>query len=223
MCLRLFHINLQDCTVLKSRTSHSEHSLPWIFERLYSSHFDPVQNIRTYFPMIMWVLSYYIYLGLQLVPPLQVYPPHVVLLISDACYMSCSSLQFWCNYRHGIRWGVNHETPHPGIFSFILLLPPSMNQTFSLAPFLKYWTNPTEQSSCGEAQQVKKYTVFYRAQTFIAIFKRDSHWTVSWGRRAQSIFSNPVSLRSVLILSCHLRLCLPIPLLRWFQIILQNV
>jgi hypothetical protein len=44
---------------------------------------------------------------------------------------------------------------------------------------------------------------------FIIVFTRALHWSLSWARSIQSISSHPVSLRSILILSAHLRLGLP--------------
>jgi hypothetical protein len=42
------------------------------------------------------------------------------------------------------------------------------------------------------------------------VFTRALHWSLSWARSIQSIPSHPISLRSILILSTHLRLCLPV-------------
>jgi hypothetical protein len=41
------------------------------------------------------------------------------------------------------------------------------------------------------------------------VFTRALHWSLSWSRSIQSIPSHPFSLRSILILSTHLRLGLP--------------
>jgi hypothetical protein len=41
------------------------------------------------------------------------------------------------------------------------------------------------------------------------VFTRALHWSLSWARSIQSIPSHPISLRSILILSTHLRLGLP--------------
>jgi hypothetical protein len=38
------------------------------------------------------------------------------------------------------------------------------------------------------------------------VFTRALHWSLSWARSIQSIPSHPISLRSILILSNHLRL-----------------
>jgi hypothetical protein len=41
------------------------------------------------------------------------------------------------------------------------------------------------------------------------VFTRALHWSLSWARSIQSIPSHPISLRSILLLSTHLRLGLP--------------
>jgi hypothetical protein len=44
---------------------------------------------------------------------------------------------------------------------------------------------------------------------FIRVFTRALHWSIFWARSIQSISSHLISLRSTLILSTRLRLCLP--------------
>jgi hypothetical protein len=41
------------------------------------------------------------------------------------------------------------------------------------------------------------------------VFTRALHWSLSWASSIQSISSHPISLKSILILSTHLRLGLP--------------
>jgi hypothetical protein len=41
------------------------------------------------------------------------------------------------------------------------------------------------------------------------VFTRALHWSISWARSIPSITYHPISLRSILILSTHLRLGLP--------------
>jgi hypothetical protein len=41
------------------------------------------------------------------------------------------------------------------------------------------------------------------------VFTRALHWSLSWARSIQSMPYHPISLRSILILSTHLRLDLP--------------
>jgi hypothetical protein len=55
------------------------------------------------------------------------------------------------------------------------------------------------------AQLLKNFT-FYGTRRFIAVFTRALHWSLSWARSIQSIPPHPISLRSILILSSHLRL-----------------
>jgi hypothetical protein len=62
-------------------------------------------------------------------------------------------------------------------------------------------------------QPFKKFPAFYRTRRFITMFTRALHWSLSWARSIQSILSHPISLRSILILSTHLRLGLPSGLL----------
>jgi hypothetical protein len=49
----------------------------------------------------------------------------------------------------------------------------------------------------------------YGTQTFIAVLRKARHWTLSWASWIQFGPSIPVSIRSNLILSSHLRLGLP--------------
>jgi hypothetical protein len=44
---------------------------------------------------------------------------------------------------------------------------------------------------------------------FITVLTKARHWIVSWARRIQFAPSIPISLSSILMLSSHLRLCLP--------------
>jgi hypothetical protein len=46
----------------------------------------------------------------------------------------------------------------------------------------------------------------YGTRSFINVFTRALHRSLSWARSIQSIPSHPISLRSILILSTHLRL-----------------
>jgi hypothetical protein len=54
----------------------------------------------------------------------------------------------------------------------------------------------------------------YGTQKFITVFTKARHWTLSWAKRIQFVPSIPISLRSILMLSSHLRLGLPSGLLR---------
>jgi len=58
-------------------------------------------------------------------------------------------------------------------------------------------------------QLVKKFPAFYVTRRFIILFPRAHHLSLFWVRCIHSTPSHPVSLRSILILSSHLRLGLP--------------
>jgi hypothetical protein len=58
-----------------------------------------------------------------------------------------------------------------------------------------------------------KFPAFYGTRWFIAVSTRALHWSLSWARWIRSTPSHPISIRSILILSTHLRLCLPSDLL----------
>jgi hypothetical protein len=62
-------------------------------------------------------------------------------------------------------------------------------------------------------QPLKKLPAFYGTRRFIAVFTEALHWSLSWARLIQSTPSYPLSLRSISILSNHLRLGLPSGLL----------
>jgi hypothetical protein len=59
------------------------------------------------------------------------------------------------------------------------------------------------------AQLLKNFPTFYGTRKFITVFARALHWSLSWARLIQYIPPHPISLRSILILSSHLRLGLP--------------
>jgi hypothetical protein len=50
---------------------------------------------------------------------------------------------------------------------------------------------------------------YFRSRSFITVFRRDRHWSLSWARWIQSIPLHPISLRSILLSSSHLRQCHP--------------
>jgi len=56
---------------------------------------------------------------------------------------------------------------------------------------------------------VKKFRSFYGNQMFITVYTRTRHWSLSWARWIQSTPSHPISPRSILILSSHIRLGIP--------------
>jgi hypothetical protein len=55
----------------------------------------------------------------------------------------------------------------------------------------------------------KKFTAFYGTPSFITVFTRTRHWSLSWATWIQFTPSHPIYLRSILILSSHVRLRLP--------------
>jgi hypothetical protein len=63
------------------------------------------------------------------------------------------------------------------------------------------------------AQLLKNLSIFYDTRRFITVFTRARHWPLSWARSIQSTPPHHISLRSILILSTHLRLGLPSGLL----------
>jgi hypothetical protein len=58
-------------------------------------------------------------------------------------------------------------------------------------------------------QLVKKFPAFYGTRGFITAFTSTRHLSLSWASWIQSITQHPISCRSILILSSHLRLGLP--------------
>jgi hypothetical protein len=59
------------------------------------------------------------------------------------------------------------------------------------------------------AQMVKKFASFYGTRRFITVFIRARHWALAWASWIRSTASYRLSLRSILILSSHVRLNLP--------------
>ena len=62
-------------------------------------------------------------------------------------------------------------------------------------------------------QLVKKFPAFHGTRRFITALRSVRHLSLSWASPIQSMYPHPTSLRSVLILSTHLRLGLPSGLL----------
>jgi hypothetical protein len=89
----------------------------------------------------------------------------------------------------------NYEVPHYAVFSILLSTLLSTNLS-----------NSMEQSSSREANShsaSQKFPDFYGTRKFIMVFTRSRHWPVSWARWIQPTLSQPVSLKSSLILSSH--------------------
>jgi len=62
-------------------------------------------------------------------------------------------------------------------------------------------------------QLVKKFPAFHGTRRFITALTSVRHLSLSWASPIQSIYPHSTSCRSILILSTHLRLGLPIGLL----------
>jgi len=58
-------------------------------------------------------------------------------------------------------------------------------------------------------QLVKKFPAFHGTRRFITALTSVRHLSISWASPVHSIYPHPTSWRSILILSTHLRLCLP--------------
>ena len=58
-------------------------------------------------------------------------------------------------------------------------------------------------------QLVKNFPAFHGTRRFITVLTSVRHLSLSWARPIQSIYPHPISWRSILILSTHLRLGLP--------------
>jgi hypothetical protein len=74
------------------------------------------------------------------------------------------------------------------------------------APYLRSWAHLEK---LPIVQLLKNFPDFYGTRGFITVFKRALHWSLSWARSIQSIPFHRISLRSILILSTHLRLGRP--------------
>ena len=73
-------------------------------------------------------------------------------------------------------------------------------------------TNSMQHSPSWEAtgfQLVKKFPAFYENRRFITAVTNTRHLSLSWASSIQSITPHSISLRSILILSSHLRLFFP--------------
>ena len=58
-------------------------------------------------------------------------------------------------------------------------------------------------------QLVKKFPAFHGTRRFITALTSVRHLSISWASPIRSIYPHPTSWRSNIILSTHLRLCLP--------------
>jgi hypothetical protein len=59
------------------------------------------------------------------------------------------------------------------------------------------------------AQPLKNFSTFYETRRFNTVFTIALQCSLHWGRSIRSIPPHPISVRSILILSCHQRLSFP--------------
>jgi len=78
---------------------------------------------------------------------------------------------------------------------------------------LTQWSRVLLEKLTG-SQLVKKFPAFYGTRKFIIAFRSARHPFLSCAKSIQSMPPHPPSCRSILILSCHLRLGLPSGLFR---------
>ena len=104
------------------------------------------------------------------------------------------------------------------IFLLIKSVPRKKNHLFTysltylLTSFLTPWCRVLLEKLTG-LQLVKKFPAFHGTRRFITALTRVRHLSLSWASPIQSIYPHTTSWRSILILSTHLRLGLPIGLL----------
>jgi len=55
-------------------------------------------------------------------------------------------------------------------------------------------------------QLVKIFPAFHGTHRFITVFITTHHWSLPWAKCSQSTPSHPISVRSIIILSSHIRL-----------------
>jgi len=87
-----------------------------------------------------------------------------------------------------------------------------LEHTYLLTYLLTPWRRVLLEKLTG-LQLVKKFPAFHGIRTFITALTSVRHLSLSWASPIQSIYPHPTSWRSILILSAHLRLGLPIVLL----------
>ena len=91
---------------------------------------------------------------------------------------------------------------------FHLLLKNKKNKIY-LTYLLTSWRRVLLEKLTG-LQLVKKFPAIHGSRTFIFPLTNVRHLSLSWGSPIQSIYPHPTSWRSILILSTHPRLGLPI-------------
>ena len=96
------------------------------------------------------------------------------------------------------------------LLTYLLTHPLTFLFTYLLNNLLTYLlTYSMEHSPSREAQLVKKFPAFHGTRKFITALTNARHLSLSWASSIQSIYPHPISWRSILILSSHLRLGLP--------------
>jgi len=96
------------------------------------------------------------------------------------------------------------------LFSSLLRL--HLHSTEQSPYLLTYLLNPRSRvlhENLRVFQLVKQFPPFYGTRRFIAAFTSTRHQSLSWASSIRSIPPHPIFCRSILILSSHLRLCLP--------------
>ena len=83
---------------------------------------------------------------------------------------------------------------------------------YLLTHWLTPWCRVLLENLIG-LQLVKKFPAFHGTRRFITALTSVRHLSLSWASPIQSIYPHPISWRSILILSTHLRLGLPSGLL----------
>ena len=106
-----------------------------------------------------------------------------------------------------VWWRLSRKPGH-GFVDYSNMVTLWMPDTYySLTP----WCRVLPEQLTG-LQLVKKFTAFHGTPRFITALRSFRHLSLSWVSPIQSIYPHPISWRSVLILSTHLRLVLPIDL-----------
>jgi hypothetical protein len=111
----------------------------------------------------------------------------------------------------------NSDTIHRnkvGHYQFLLIQPHTFHNNFTICQsklnniyswyiliYLQSWALIEKPPI---VQLPKNFSKFYETRSFITVFTRALHWSLSWARWLQSIPSHLISLRSKLILSTHL-------------------
>ena len=93
-------------------------------------------------------------------------------------------------------------------FRYLSFFPSHGHSTYLLTP----WCRVLLEKLTG-FQLVKKFPAFHGTRSFITALTSVRHQSLSWASPIQSIYPHPTSWRSILMLSTHLRLGLPISIL----------